>query len=89
MTATKLTRLLTVANRWESTGKVFFNRNSDGSMTLWIRDPRLWGGNPNRDHWSTARELESDVHAVTKRTSGIEIDRQSGCLVLRVFDAYA
>lgn len=84
----KLASLLSIVNAWEATGKAWFTRNSDDSMTIFIRDPRLWGGNPNTEHWENARAIESAVHAVTKRTSGVEIDRQSGCLTLRVRDAY-
>lgn len=84
----KLQQVLAVVNKWEETGKAFFNRNSDGSMTICIRDPRLWGGNPNREHWANAREIETAIHAITKNTSGIEIDKYASQLVLRVNKIY-
>lgn len=43
----KLDKILGVVNQHEATGKAFFNRNSDDSMTIFVRDPRVWGGNPN------------------------------------------
>lgn len=86
--STKLKQVLKVANAWETTGKAFFNRCSNGDLVIHIRDPRLWGGNPNVEHWGNAREIETSIHAVTMRTSGIEIDRQSGCLVFRVYGIY-
>jgi hypothetical protein len=84
---TKLQRVLEVVNAWEETGKAFFNRNSDDSMTIHIRDPRMWNGH-NNEHWQNAREIEEAIHKVTKNTSSIEIDRHAGQLVLRVNKIY-
>lgn len=84
----KLTAVLAVVNQWEATGKAFFNRNSDGSMTINVRDPRLWGGNPNSEHWTNARTILNAIHVITKNTSDINIDKYSGTLVIRVNNIY-
>lgn len=82
-------KILAIVNKWEATGKLFFNRNSDGSMTIFIRDPRLWGGNLNIEHWQNANEVESElIAAKAKMLSGIQIDKLSGNLVIRVKDVY-
>jgi len=57
MSTNKLQTILGIVNVWESTGKAFFNRNSDGSMSIFLRDPRLWGGDPNTEHWHNARTV--------------------------------
>lgn len=89
MSATeKLQGVLAVVNAWENTGKAFFRRCSDSSMAVFVRDPRLWGGNPNVEHWANARDILEGIHRVTKNTSDIEIDRQSGTLLIRVNRIY-
>lgn len=84
---TKLQQVLEIVSRWEATGKIFFNRNSDGDMTVHLRDPRLWGGNPNVEHWANALEVQSEIQAIA-RISNIKIDTQAGQLNLLVYGIY-
>lgn len=85
---TKLQHVLKIVNEYESQGKTFFNRNSDDSMSINVRDPRLWGGNPNTEHWANARMIEALVRDAGARTSDIKIDKQSGTLVIKVIGIY-
>jgi hypothetical protein len=83
-----LQRALRIVSKWEESGKAFFNRNSDGSMTIHVRDPRLWGGNPNVEHWQNAREIQESLQEAGVRTSDIQIDKQSSTLVIKLPDIY-
>jgi hypothetical protein len=83
-----LQNVLKVVTKWEEEGKVFFNRNSNGDMTIHVRDPRMWGGDPNRDHWYTAQTIEKEVTEAKGRSMGIKIDKQAGQLIITVHNLY-
>lgn len=74
----------------EETRKIFFNRGSDDGLTVFIRDPRLWGGNPNVEHWQLAREIEEGLQArKVPRVGEIKIDKHAGLLVINVAKFYS
>ena len=84
----RLRAVLEVVNAWEATGKAFFSRDSNQAMSIWVRDPRLWGGDPNVEHWQNAREIETALNKLRVLNFGIKIDRQSGCLLIQVPNIY-
>lgn len=75
-------RALNIANQLEESGAGFFNRNSDNSMTIFIRGAH--GNDPNQ--WLNARKVEDALGSIVGK--GIEIDKQSGLLFINVPKVY-
>lgn len=76
-------------SKHEATGKVFFSRGSNDTLTVFIRDPRVWGGNPNREHWPLAREVEGGLRTLGIRRIGeIKIDALAGLLTITIEKFY-
>lgn len=84
----KLQGVLEIVLPLEETGKLFFSRGSKNEMYIHLRDPRLWGGNPNVEHWQNANEVAEKLDALKVWRSDIKIDQQSGCLVIVVNKLY-
>jgi hypothetical protein len=80
---TKLSQVLGVVNAWEATGKAFFNRSGE-KMFINVRDPRLWGGNPNVEHWQNANAILAEIDALHVLNFGIVIDKYAGNLVIEL-----
>jgi hypothetical protein len=84
----KLNKVLEIVNGWEATGKSFFIRNSNGDMRVILRDPQLWGGDPNVEHWANARDLLAEINSITNLTSDIKIDKMAGQLYFTIYKIY-
>lgn len=69
---------LKILTNTETTGAGFWNRNSDDSISIWIRGAH--GNDPTQ--WDNARQLENAFG--NRVISGITPDPQSGHLLLRI-----
>lgn len=74
--------LLPILKDMEDKGAGFFNRNSDGSMTIFVRGAH--GNDPNQ--WHNARAIQN---AIGYQAEEIKPDPQSGHLVIRVRNVYS
>lgn len=77
----KFKKVMGIAKEMEEKGAGFFNRNSDGSMSMFIRGAH--GNDPNQ--WRNARAIQD---ALGVHGGEIKPDPQSGHLVMRIEGVY-
>lgn len=75
-------KALEIANQFEETRAGFFSRNSDNSMTIFIRGAH--GNDPNQ--WLNARKLAETLGSLA--SGDVQIDRHAGLLYIVVKDVY-
>lgn len=78
-----LQKVIDVLNQIEGKGAAHWQRDSETQISVWVRDPRMWGGSSDQ-HWPNAQTIQKLLRQAGAKISEPKLDRQSGKLVMNL-----